>query len=149
MRSLEGLWIKWSGVRNIDALQNLKALRYFHLGSSPALSNIDTLAEQRSLKWLGLENVKQVTDVGPLGELTELEGLALEGSMWTTQRVRSLSPLATLRKLRYLALANLRADDNTLAPLFSLNTLEVLIVAKWWDDREVEEIRKRNPRLVA
>ena len=147
--SLEGLWIKWSGVRNIDALQGLKTLRYFHLGSSSALTAINALSQQRQLRWLGLENLKQITDVGPLAALTELEGLTLEGSIWSTQRILSLAPIGKLRSLRYLALANLRADDSTLAPLFTLKKLETFIVAKWWDEHEVAEIRKRNPGLVA
>jgi hypothetical protein len=149
MPSLEGLFVKWSGVNNVDGLQKMRSLRYFHLGSSTGLRSIEPLAQLRDLKWLGLENLKQVRDFDPVGELTELEGLAIEGSIWTTQRVRSLAPVSKLRKLRYLSLLNLRADDKTLAPLFSLQTLETFCAEwRWWNQRELEEIRRRNPNLV-
>src|SRR5690242_9606115 len=53
------------------------------------------------------------------------------------QIVDSLAPLARLEKLRYLALPNLKARDNTLSPLCSLSTLEQLHVAGWWNTAEL------------
>jgi hypothetical protein len=34
MPALEGLWVKWSGIRSIDALAEMRNLSAFHLGSS-------------------------------------------------------------------------------------------------------------------
>jgi hypothetical protein len=149
MTSLDGLCIKWSGAHSIDALREIRALRYFHLGSSTGVQSIDCLSKLDNLRWLDLENLKRIRDFEPVGELTNLEGLALTGSVWTTQRVRTLAPIAKLTNLRYLSLANLRSDDKTLAPLYSLQNLEVFIAANWWDQREFAEIRRRNPRLRA
>jgi hypothetical protein len=149
IRCLEGLWIKWSGLTNIDALQESRVLRYFHLGSSTGLRSIESLSQHRQLRWLGLENLKRIREFEPVGDLAELEGLTLEGSMWTTQRVRTLAPIGRLRKLRYLSIVNLRSDDRTLAPLFSLHNLETFYAALWWDEGELLEIRRQNPRLVS
>jgi hypothetical protein len=66
IKSLEGLYIKWSGLSNIDALQESRELRYFHLGSSTGLRSIDTLPRHRQLKWLGLENLKRIRDIEPV-----------------------------------------------------------------------------------
>ena len=126
VKSLEGLYIKWSGLANIDALQESSELRYFHLGSSTGLRSIDPLSRHQQLKWLGLENLKRIRDFEPVGELTELEGLTLEGSMWATQRVRTLAPIGKLTNLRYLSITNLRSDDKTLAPLFASTTSKLL-----------------------
>ena len=149
MPSLEGLWIKWSAITNITSIQALTRLRYFHLGSSTALRSIHPLAELTRLKWLGLENLKHISAIDPIGTLTQLEGLTLEGSMWSIWKVRTLAPLSSLHELRYLSLAGLRANDRTLAPLFGLRSLERLVVGTWWDDEELGEIRRRNPRLAA
>jgi hypothetical protein len=149
MPYLEDLWIKWSGITNIEPIQRLTTLRYFHLGSSTALRSIHPLTKMSELKWLGLENLKRIDNIEPVGSLTELEGLTLEGGMWTTWKVRSLMPLSSLENLRYLSLAGLRSDDRTLAPLFSLRRLETFIAPGWWDDEEVQEIRRRNPGLAA
>ncbi len=148
MRSLEGLWIKWSAVTNIDALQESRSLRYFHLGSSTGLRSIDSLSQHDQLIWLDLENLKRIRDFDPVGRLTQLEGLSLEGDIWTTQRVRSLAPIGKLKNLRYLSIANLRSDDETLAPLFSLRNLETFRAALWWTESEVAEIQRLNPGLA-
>jgi hypothetical protein len=147
---LESLWVKWSGsgITTIEAVTRAKELRYFHLGSSTSLQSIEPLADMRQLLWLGLENVKRIRALDPIGGLTRLEGLTVEGSMWTTQHVNTLAPISGLSNLRYLNLANLRSDDQTLAPLFALQRLETFIAAQWWDPAEVEEIHRRNPGLA-
>ncbi len=149
MPQLEDLWIKWSGITNIAALQSLAALRYLRPGNSTGLRSIDSLAEMTQLKWLGLENLKRIRTIEAVGTLTQLEGLILEGSMWNAWKVRSLTPLSSLTNLRFLSLANLRSDDGTLAPLFNLTGLETLILPTWWNHEEVQEIHRRNPRLIA
>jgi len=149
MPNLEDLWIKWSGITDINAIQGLAKLRYFHLGSSTGLRSIQPVTELTRLKWLGLENLRRIRTIEPVGALTQLEGLALEGSIWSNWKVRTLMPLSSLIELKYLALAGLRADDHTLAPLFHLRSLETLILAKWWDQNEVQEVHRRNPRLAA
>ncbi len=105
------------------------------------------LAELTQLRWLGLENLRRIRTIEPVGALTQLEGLTLQGSMWSNWKVRTLMSLSSLTGLRYLALAGLRAEDRTLAPLFALRDLETLILATWWDRGEVQEVRRRNPRL--
>jgi hypothetical protein len=147
MPALEGLWIKWSGVSSIASLANLTNLRYFHLGSSAKLESIDPLAAMTRLKWLGLENLSRVRELDPLAALTNLEGLALDGSMYSTWTVATLAPIGQLRGLRYLSLANLRAEDRTLGPLLGLRNLETLVTARWWDDAELAELRRKNPAL--
>jgi hypothetical protein len=149
MPSLEGLYVKWSGLNNINALEGNRALRYFHLGSSTGLRAIDSLSQQHQLRWLGLENLKRIRDFEPVGELKELEGLTIEGSIWTTQRVFSLAPIGKLKNLRYLSILNLRSDDRTLAPLLSLHNLEAFLVSRWWNEHELAELRRRNPKLAA
>jgi len=150
MPSLEGLYVKWSGngITHLDALREVSRLQYFHLGSSSSLGSIDLLADLGQLRWLGLENIKQIRDMGPIGQLTGLEGWYLGGSYWTTQHVRALEPLARLRELRYLAITNLKADDQTLVPLFALTKLETFVAAKWWSEAELAAILRRNPGLA-
>jgi hypothetical protein len=147
MPNLTGLWIKWSSVKNIVSLECASQLRQLHIGSATSLASIEPLGQLRGLKWLGLENLKLVPDIRVVGALTALEGLTLEGSMWTPWTVETLAPLASLPELKYLSIANLRTKDRTLAPLLALRELEEFISAKWWDDEELAELRRRNPAL--
>jgi hypothetical protein len=144
---LQGLWIKWSSIKSIESVLHCANLRFLHLGSSSQLESIEPLRGLESLVWLELENVKRLSDLAAIGELRQLQGLAIEGSMWTTQVVDSLAPLAKLRSLRYLALANLKARDKTLRPLFSLSSLERFHAAQWWSHEEVSQLRSANPKL--
>lgn len=144
---LEGLYVKWSGIRSLDALQSAADLRYFHLGSSTGLESIEPLASCSELESLGLENINKIRDMGPIGGLTRLKGLAMEGSTWTAQLVETLEPIGRLTELRYLSLANLRARDRSLRPLFSLRKLQRFLAATWWDESEREELRRLNPEM--
>lgn len=144
---LEGLWIKHSGIRSLEALGQANALRYFHLGSSTALESIAPLQSCTSLRGLGLENIKRISRLDELRSLQSLEELSVQGSTWTTQRVETLEPLGALSELRYLSIINLRAADKTLRPLFSLRKLERFHSALWWDQAELDELRSLNPGL--
>ena len=148
MPQLEGLWIKWSSIESIAGLRVLDGLKYFHLGSSTRLASIDPLRDCHQLTSLGLENLARIDRLDSLAPLTRLEGLSLEGSMWTPWRVTTLEPVGRLHDLRYLSLANLRAADRSFTPLYGLRHLETLIIAKWWNESELAQVRSLNPGLM-
>lgn len=133
---LESLYIKWSGIKKLNALEHADGLRYLHIGSSTGVESIQPLGSLKSLRWLGLEKFTRIRCLDPLADLVDLEGLTVEGSEWTTQNVETLAPIGKLLNLRYLAIANLRSTDQTLSPLFTLRRLEVFYAAKWWDCKE-------------
>jgi len=144
---LKGLYIKWSGVKNIEAVASARHLRYFHLGDSAQLQSIDCLSSMQQLRWLDLANIKRIDRLDPIAKLRKLEGLSVDGGTWTTQRVATLEPIGKLTSLRYLSIVNLRAADKTLRPLFRLRKLENFLAAQWWDPAEIDELRARNPKM--
>ena len=100
--------------------------------------------------WLSLshlENLTRLDDLSPLEDLRSLCGLLVEGSMWATQHVKILEPIGRLSRLEYLSIANLRAADETLRPLFNLRNLQSFHAVNWWNDKEIEELRRLNPTL--
>lgn len=133
---LRGLWIKRSGIQHLDSLTRAVDLRFLHLGSSTQVKTIQPLGLLKRLEWLEVENFKKIHDISDVGKLHNLQGLAIEGSMWGTQVVEALEPLSRLRQLRHLSIANLRARDKTLAPLFDLPQLQHFHSALWWDEKE-------------
>lgn len=141
---LEGLYVKWSGIEDLTPIADASSLLYFHLGQSSKVSSIAALGNCRRFKWLGLELLSKIRNFQPLSHLRNLEGLSLEGSMGTTWRVNTLAALGSLAKLRYLSIANLRADDRSLAGLFPLRHLATFHYADWWDAAELAEIRRLN-----
>jgi hypothetical protein len=145
---LEGLWVKWSGIKTLEALTDAARLRHFHLGSSTALESLAPLHACTNLESVGLENIKRISELDPLSSLSRLEELSVEGSTWTTQRVDTMTPVGELSELRYLGLANLRSADGTLRPLFKLRKLVHFHAALWWDPAELAQLRSLNPGLV-
>ena len=124
MQSLEGIWIKWSGIKNIENITKLKSLKHFHLGSSSQIEDISALGKMDSLKTLELENLKNISDFNPISKCSELKGLAIEGSIWTTQLINDLKPIKKLKDLKYLSLMNTSIKDGSLTPLLKLKNLK-------------------------
>jgi hypothetical protein len=124
MSHLECLQIKWSNVRDISAISNLRELRYLYFGSSTKVESIAPLAALSHLRLLEIENFKLITDFSALTHLTALEALAVTGSMWTRQDVGALEPFAQMTWLQSLALDTSRVT--TLRPLANLTRLKTL-----------------------
>jgi hypothetical protein len=146
--ALEGLYVKWSGIKSIAALQNASSLKHLHIGSSAQLESIEPLSAMTDLLWLSVENLKKISCLQPLSSLTNLQGLSIEGSMSSTQGVETLRPIGELHQLKYLSISSLRARDRTLAPLYPLQNLEAFHSAQWWSQSELDEIHRRNPCMV-
>ncbi|WP_423998125.1 hypothetical protein [Maribacter sp. IgM3_T14_3] len=124
MPNLEGIWIKWSGIKNIDKIVKLKSLKHFHLGSSSQIESIARLADMNSLITLELEHIKKINGFEPISKCLKLEGLAIEGSMWSTQEIKNLKPIEKLKNLKYLSLMNTKVLDASLKPLLQLKQLK-------------------------
>ncbi len=80
MKSLKGLYIKWSGIKSIDKITKAKNLRYLHIGSSPSLSPLEPLSQLPNLEWLELENIRACEDLSFTKNFTNLKGLGGRGN---------------------------------------------------------------------
>ena len=144
--NLEELFVKWSGIKNIEALRIPKKLRHLHLGSSSQVESIEVLGELNSLITLELEQLNRITDFSILSKLTGLEGLGMDGSIWTAQKIDTLKPLANLNNLKYLTLTHTRIQDKSFDPI--LNLTELVRFESSWNYSEVEfEKLKSLPKL--
>jgi hypothetical protein len=124
MEGLECLQIKWSHVREIDAIARLGTLRYLYIGSSTRIASVAPLAALKALRVLHIENFRSVEDFTPLAELTSLESLSVVGSLWSRQRLASLEPFARMTWLTSLALDTTGLD--AVRPLANLRRLASL-----------------------
>ena len=62
---LEGLYVKWSGIKTLAALHEARDLRYLHLGSSPGIESMEPLGAMTQLRWLDIENFKKISRPRP------------------------------------------------------------------------------------
>lgn len=144
--NLDALYVKWSGVTNLEALTNLRNLRHLFLGSSAGVVDIAPLASMRSLRSLGLENLKRVTKLEVLAGLADLEELGFVGADGQRNRVETLTPLAGLNRLRWLHLGGIHVDDGSLDPLRMLLNLRWLNLGNYFDARAFAKLAAQLPQ---
>lgn len=144
--NLEGLFIKWSGIKNIGALRISNKLQHLHLGSSSQVESIEVLGDLDGLVTLDLEQLNRISDFSVLSKFNALEGLGIDGSIWTTQKIDSLKPLTNLHNLKYLTVTNTRIKDKSFDPLLGLTEL-VRFNSSWnYPEAEFEKL-KALPKL--
>lgn len=114
---LTSLTAEDAGIRDLDGIQNLTALRQLHLDHNP-ISDLSPLGQLDALETIGLWGAA-VSDVSPLGNLQHLETLVLGSNA-----IRDIGPLAKLEGLRNLNITHNNVSD--LGPLRGLTQLAVL-----------------------
>lgn len=141
MDNLEGLFIKWSGIKKIDSLLKLKNLKHLHIGSSAQIENIRVFRDINWLTTLSLEQLNNVTDFTDIAGMTNLQGLGIDGSIWTAQKIDTLQPIGQLRGLKYLTLTNTRTKNKSFDPILNLKEL-VRFNSSWnYPVREFEKLK--------
>lgn len=147
--NLEGLYVKWSGIKNFRPIAQLGGtLRYLHMGSSPSLEPLDVLSELPLLEWLELENVR-AADLGFVSSLKSLRGLGLHGDTNSLKalKVKSLAPLNGLDKLTWLSLSAIRTEDESLSPLATLPSLRYLLINNHFPWQEYAKLAGLRPDI--
>ncbi|MBP6003623.1 MAG: hypothetical protein KA746_09340 [Pyrinomonadaceae bacterium] len=138
--NLSHLYIDGSKTRSIEPLSGLRKLEYLGLERFSRIENLDFLKGHLRLKGLGITNFKNVHDISPLCRLSNLEQLAVAGGIWTRMTVSSLKPLGELEGLKYLHLTNLKVEDRSLAPLANLRHLRTLEIANFFPMEEFAKL---------
>ncbi len=123
---LEGLWLKWNGLRSLDAAAGHATLAQLHLGESGSLESLAPLHRLPALRWFQVDGVRKVGTLEPLRGLVALEGLGFTGGDGKGLEVPSFEPLAGLSGLRWLHLGAVRPADGSLRPLHGLTGLRWL-----------------------
>lgn len=131
MKSLKGLYIKWSGIKSINNIVKAKSLRYLHIGSSPSLAPLEPLVQLPSIEWLELENIRACSDLSFTSNLTNLKGLSIagDGNSIKYLKAKTLEPLTALQNLYWLSLGTFIVEQDGLLPLAKLRKLKYLFIS--------------------
>lgn len=131
MPRLEGLFIKWSGIQSIRKITALSGLKHLHIGSSPSLTGLCHLKKLPELESLELANIREMVSLEFAIGMKKLRDLSLEGDSNSLKSITcdDLSPLSGLESLERLCLRTLRVKNESLRPLASLRNLKWLLLA--------------------
>ncbi len=149
MKSLKGLYVKWSGIKSIDSIVNAKNLKYLHIGSSPSLSPLDPLNKLPNLEWLELENIRACSDLSFTKNLTSLKGLSIagDGNSIKYLKAKTLEPLTALQELYWLSLGTFMVEQDGLLPLAKLRKLKYLSISNKYKMEDVAALAGARPDL--
>lgn len=145
--NIVSLYIKWSEIKNIDKIVKLKNLRYLHIGSSSQIESLSAIENLVYLEVLEIENTKLISDYDFLSKLTHLKALGLSGSMWTTLKIKSLTPIINLKDLLWINLGNSKVIDEDFTPLHNLKNLTTLYLPLWYPRSIYKELFNNLPKL--
>ena len=133
----------------LDEIAQLNGLTYLELGWPITAMDLAPLRALHNLTHLSIDTPRNIADFTPLVDLPKLErlfitnakhlrdidwlhplrdrlvALGIEGSMWTVQRLSTLTPLNNFA-LEALFLTNTQVDDQDLTPLASMPRLRFL-----------------------
>jgi hypothetical protein len=141
--SLESIYIGNIKTENFGCLRNLPNLKILGLDGCSRATSLREFGRFQSLSGLAITHFKNVHDLGPLAVLRFLRALAVSGSIWTRMRVESFRPLGELRSLEFLALTNIKAEDESLRPLEGLTNLTQLDIANFYPVEEFAWLSRR------
>ena len=147
MKSLKGLYIKWSGITSINNIIKLKKLKYLHVGSSPSLAPLDPLIQLPNLAWLELENIRACSDLSFIRNLVNLKGLSIagDGNSIKYLKAKTLEPLTALQKLYWLSLETFMVEQDGLLPLAKLRKLKYLLISNKYKFEDVAALAGARP----
>lgn len=149
MPRLQGLYVKWSAITSLAPLAGHRALSHFHLGGAPSATGLDALATLPALVDLELHNVNASADLAFVQGLQGLRALGLAGDSNSIKplKIPSLAPLADLQEIERLSLHTVRVEDGSLVPLAEMRKLRWLSLANVFPMEEVARLAGRRPDI--
>lgn len=149
VKSLKGLYIKWSGIKSIDNIVKAKNLKYLHVGSSPSLAPLEPLNQLPNLEWLELENIRACSDLSFIKNLKNLKGLSIVGDGNSTKylKAKTLEPLTALQNLYWLSLRAFMVAQDGVLPLAKLRKLKYLFISNKYEFEDVAALAGTRPDI--
>ena len=144
---LEALNVKWSSITSLEPLGQCQSLKAFFLGSSPSIEDLVPLSQLSELRWLFVENVAAPVDLSFVDGLGELREFGISASRGKKLSVKSLVPLASLKRLEMLWLVSIRMEEGGLKPLERLDRLESFRSTVRKNSREFKDLCAALPSL--
>lgn len=101
----------------------------------------------KQIKHLAIRDFSKIVDLYPLADAFNIENLAIEGGLYKQMKVLSLKPLASLKNLKTLRLANIRVLDNSLDHLKELKNLRKLWLSNQFSTEDFARLSVELPKV--
>ncbi len=145
--NLEALYIDWSAMKSLEAVEHASRMKALFLGSSPSIASLRPLESLDHLECLFLQNPGSPVDLGFLNELTSLREFGLSSARGRKIGVSSLEPVGSLASLEILWLVGVKVLDGRYCPLHKLHNLKSLRSTLNADSTEFRELCAALPSI--
>lgn len=145
--SLTTLYISETSASSADCLSRCRSLRHLIIKGGTKFESLKWIESMPPLDSLLLEHFKRLSDITPIESMPSLRSFGFEGSMWATQYVESLSPIARLPNIEAVFLSNLRTRNDGLNPLQEAKSLRYMESAAYYPDEQFLALRRALPNL--
>lgn len=149
LENLQHLEMDWpTTAQDLSPLTALRQLKVLKIKSPRTVVDFTPLLQLPALEVLFIENAKHMTTLDWLKPLSaQLVVLGIEGSMWTNQRIPSLTPLTGFL-VEALFLTSTRIADGSLKPLQTMPNLKFIGTAKNASRAEFTALHAARPDVV-
>ena len=147
MGNLDRLVMDSVKVSDLSPLRKLKKLRYLKIVKLAPTNNLDVVANIPSLKKLWINESKEITDYSFLRGAKEIVALGVEGSIWTKQKVDSLSAFSELENLEALFMSSVQLKDKNLDYIATNPKLRYFWAGRFAPKTSFDSLRKQMPDL--
>lgn len=149
MKDLEGLYIKWSDIKNLEPIKGLTNLTHLHIGGAPSAEPIEALCHLQNLVDLELNKVSSASDITFLERMPQLQSLELAGDKNSIKplRIESIAPLRSLVNLKKLVISTATITDESLEPIGYLPCLKYLLISNRFKMEELAKLAGKLPSV--
>jgi len=147
IKSLEGLWLKWTSIENLENISQLENLKHIYIGPSTKLQSLTPLTALKNLVTIHLEGLPLISDFSCLTTTPNIEGLKIGGTMWKPQMIDTLKGFEKFEKLKYLSFINIVIADKDSSPIRQIKSLINLDMHYRWTKHDFQSLYKSLPNL--
>lgn len=147
--NLKYLQISVNKQENIPDLSSLTSLKVLILASIKRAKDIEFLSKLKNLKTLYICDFNNLYDLSPISQLEKLEELFLSsgGMSGVGKPVKSMKPLASLSKLKYLSFSlTVEGKNYDITPILLLKKLKYLdMLPRYYKKGQFEILKNALP----
>lgn len=148
LTALEYLQLGWPvTARDLSPLERLTSLETLKIDSPRNVTDFGLVLRLPRLRRLLIENAKHIHDLAWLRGADHLWALGVEGSLWTTQVLDGVAPLAGL-KMEALFFTSVRLKDKDLTPLADCPNLKYLGCARFAPKANFDALKALRPDIA-
>lgn len=134
-------------VKDLSFLEKLEKCQTLFLEWNNKADQLWDFKKTQQITSLAIRDFPKIIDLESFADAVHLKNLSIEGGIDKPMKIQSLKPLASLKNLKTLRLANVKVQDNSLGHLKELRKLKNLWVSNQFSTEEFAKLSVEMPKV--